>query len=180
MQVIPTRFAGLFILEPKVFGDHRGYFFESYRQDVFEAAAGPIAFVQDNESMSNRGILRGLHFQNPPYAQGKLVRVVQGAVLDVAVDVRKDSPTYGEHIAIELSAENKTMLYVPPGFAHGFYTLQDQTIFQYKCTGFYHPQAEVSLAWNDPHLAIQWPDLNPILSAKDVNGLSFSGFSSPF
>lgn len=180
MEVISTRFSGLYLIQPKVFGDHRGYFFESFRQDIFKAAVGSVEFVQDNESMSNRGILRGLHFQKPPFAQGKLVRVIRGAVLDVAVDVRKDSPTYGQHISVELSAENKTMMYVPPGFAHGFYTLQDQTIFQYKCTDYYHPEAEVSIAWNDSNLAIQWPDLQPILSAKDLNGLSFSGFSSPF
>lgn len=180
MEFISTDLPGLFLVAPRVFGDHRGYFFESFRQDLFEKYIGPIHFVQDNESMSKKGILRGLHFQKPPYSQGKLVRVVQGAVWDVAVDIRKNSPTYGRHFSVELSAENKKMLFIPPGFAHGFYTLQDDTIFQYKCTAYYHPASEMCLSWNDPDLNIQWPGSEPVLSHKDMAGLTFADFQSPF
>ncbi|MBA4303513.1 MAG: dTDP-4-dehydrorhamnose 3,5-epimerase [Sphingobacteriaceae bacterium] len=167
MEVTQTPIEGLKIIQPKVWGDARGHFFESYSEAAFKAAGLPTAFVQDNQSLSAKGILRGLHFQKPPYAQGKLVRVIKGAVLDVAVDIRSSSPTYGQHFAIELNEENKTMLWVPPGFAHGFLTLADDTIFVYKVTGIYNKESEGGLLWNDPALGIQWGIENPLLSDKD-------------
>lgn len=167
MEVTQTPIEGLKIIQPKVWGDARGHFFESYSEAAFKAAGLPTDFVQDNQSLSAKGILRGLHFQKPPYAQGKLVRVIKGAVLDVAVDIRSSSPTYGQHFAIELNEENKTMLWVPPGFAHGFLTLADDTIFVYKVTGIYNKESEGGLLWNDPALGIQWGIENPLLSDKD-------------
>lgn len=167
MEIIDTPIAGLKIVQPKVWGDARGYFFESYSLAAFEAAGLPTDFVQDNQSLSAKGILRGLHFQKPPYAQGKLVRVIKGAVLDVVVDLRSSSPTYGHHYAIELNEDNKTMFWIPPGFAHGFLTLADDTIFVYKVTGLYNKESEGGLLWNDPALGINWGIENPLLSDKD-------------
>lgn len=161
------------LFTPQVFGDERGFFFESFNQNVFEQATGTApAFVQDNHSKSVRGVLRGLHYQLPPHAQGKLVRVVQGAVFDVAVDIRKSSATFGQWVGVELSAENHRQLWVPPGFAHGFVVLSDTADFLYKTTDYYAPQYERCIAWNDPTLAIAWPDLGmrPTLSAKDGAG----------
>jgi dTDP-4-dehydrorhamnose 3,5-epimerase len=167
MEIIDTPIAGLKVVQPKVWGDARGHFFESYSEAAFKAAGLPTDFVQDNQSLSGKGILRGLHFQKPPYAQGKLVRVIKGAVLDVVVDLRSSSPTYGQHHAIELNEDNKTMFWVPPGFAHGFLTLADNTIFVYKVTGLYNKESEGGLLWNDPALGINWGIENPLLSDKD-------------
>jgi dTDP-4-dehydrorhamnose 3,5-epimerase len=148
MEVIKTKIEGLLIINPKVFADARGYFFESYNETVFKQNGIEANFVQDNQSLSNTGVLRGLHFQAPPFDQGKLVRVINGAVLDVAVDIRKNSSTYGEYVAMELTEENKTMFYIPPGFAHGFLTLRDNTIFSYKCTNVYNKASEGCVLWN--------------------------------
>ena len=181
MEIIKTPIEGLLVLKPKVFGDERGYFFESFNQKVFEQAIGyKINFVQDNESLSQKGVLRGLHFQKPPYAQGKLVRVNSGRVLDVAVDLRKESNTYGECFAIELSAENKLMFWIPPGFAHGFASLEDDTKFLYKCTELYAPLSEGTIAWNDKTLNIDWKLTSPIVSEKDQKGEEFCNFVTPF
>jgi dTDP-4-dehydrorhamnose 3,5-epimerase len=181
MKFTTCEIEGLLILEPQVFGDERGYFFESFNQNEFEEAiGGPIKFVQDNESLSNKNVVRGLHFQAPPYEQGKLVRVVQGSVLDVVVDIRTNSPTYGKYHSVILSAENKRQFWVPPGFAHGFATLENQTIFQYKCTNFYQPTSEGCVLWNDDTLQIDWNVENPIISEKDKKGNSWQDFSSPF
>lgn len=168
-------------MRPKVFGDARGYFFESFRQDVLEKALErEVNFVQDNESMSGKGVLRGLHFQKPPKQQSKLIRVVTGSVLDVVVDIRKNEATYGKHFSIELSAENKTQLFVPPGFAHGFLTLEVNTRFCYKCEGYYAPELEGAINYKDPHLNINWPISSPLVSEKDANANSFHNFISPF
>lgn len=177
-----TKIDGLFIIEPKVFGDDRGYFFESFSKKLFdEATSGQFQFVQDNQSMSQKGVLRGLHFQNPPHAQGKLVRVIQGSVIDVAVDIRKNSPTYGEHVSVKLSAENKKQFWIPPGFAHGFLSLENDTIFAYKCTGLYAPQSEGAILWNDPALNINWGEIkNPLISEKDSKAELFTNFVSNF
>ncbi|KKB53495.1 dTDP-4-dehydrorhamnose 3,5-epimerase [Parabacteroides goldsteinii] len=156
MEVIRTDIEGVFILQPRVFGDERGYFFESFSQRDFENQVCKTIFVQDNESKSCYGVLRGLHFQKPPYAQSKLVRVVKGKVLDIAVDIRKGSPTFGKYVAIELSEENKRQFFIPRGFAHGFVVLSQEAIFQYKCDNFYAPDCEGALAWNDPDLGIDW------------------------
>lgn len=180
MEVIETKIKGLLIIKPKVFADARGYFFESYNADLFKQNGILVNFVQDNQSLSNTGVLRGLHFQAPPFEQGKLVRVITGAVLDVAVDIRKDSPTYGEHVTIELTEENKAMFYIPPGFAHGFLTLRDNTIFSYKCTNVYNKTSEGTVLWNDTNLNINWDVSNPILSEKDLTGTRFKEFNSPF
>ncbi|MBT8326445.1 MAG: dTDP-4-dehydrorhamnose 3,5-epimerase [Bacteroidia bacterium] len=180
MKVIQTGIKDLLVLEPQVFGDHRGYFFESFRKDVLGEAGVNLEFIQDNQSMSKKNILRGLHFQEPPYEQGKLVRVLSGAVIDVVVDIRKDSETYGQHFKIELNEENKLMLWVPPGFAHGFLTLQDDTIFVYKCTQYYNKDSEGCVRWNSPKLNIDWGINNPILSDKDKVALVFDDFESPF
>jgi len=169
MNIIGTAIEGIIIIEPKVFNDDRGYFFESFSQKIFEEKVCKTAFVQDNESKSSYGVLRGLHFQKPPYAQSKLVRVIKGKVLDVAVDIRKGSPTFGKYVGIELSAENKKQFFVPRGFAHGFVVLSQEVIFQYKCDNYYAPQYEGALAWNDPDLNIDWQisTENLILSEKD-------------
>lgn len=180
MEVIETKIKGLLIVKPKVFADSRGYFFESYNEGVFKKHGIDVNFVQDNQSLSNAGVLRGLHLQAPPFAQGKLVRVINGAVLDVAVDIRKGSPTYGEHVAIELNEEEKTMFYIPPGFAHGFLTLKDNTIFSYKCTNLYNKDSEMTVLWNDRDLNIDWNIKDPILSEKDITGTPFKAFNSPF
>ncbi len=170
MNYIKTDIEGPWIIEPRVFGDNRGYFFESFSLRDFEAHVGPVAFVQDNESLSERrGVLRGLHFQKGDLAQAKLLRVVQGSVLDVAVDIRPGSPTFGRHVSVVLSGENKRQFFIPRGFAHGFLVLEDHTIFQYKCDNYYAPEAEGSYRWNDPAFAIDWgisPD-EVILSEKD-------------
>lgn len=180
MQVIPTEIPDLYIIQPKVFEDERGYFFESYNKKILSEAGLHLNFVQDNQSLSQKGVLRGLHLQNPPYAQGKLVNVIKGAVLDVAVDIRKGSPTYGKHIAIELNEDNKTMFWIPEGFAHGFLTLQDNTIFTYKCTNTYNKSSEQSIIWNDKDLNINWGINDPVLSEKDKTAASFRDFKSLF
>lgn len=180
MEIIPTPFQGLKLIQPKVWGDARGHFFESYSEAAFKVAGLPTDFVQDNQSLSAAGILRGLHFQAPPFAQGKLVRVIAGAVLDVVVDIRKSSPTYGQHFKIELSADNKKMLWIPPGFAHGFLTLQDDTIFVYKVTGLYNKESEGGLLWNDPELGIDWGVADPLLSDKDKVLPCLADFKTPF
>lgn len=180
MEIIQTDIAGLLIIQPRVFEDGRGYFFESYNRSLMEQHGLQYDFVQDNQSLSQAGVLRGLHFQNPPHAQAKLVRVIQGAVLDVAVDIRKNSPTYGKHVALELNATNKTMFLIPEGFAHGFLTLADDTIFSYKCAGYYNKPSEDCLKWDDPDLAISWGITTPVLSEKDKQGKPFKGFDSLF
>jgi dTDP-4-dehydrorhamnose 3,5-epimerase len=180
MEVVKTGIADLVIIKPTVFEDYRGYFFESYNKELFLRHGIDQNFVQDNESMSAKGVLRGLHFQKPPFTQGKLVRVMRGSVLDVAVDIRKNSPTCGQWASVELSQENKWMYWVPPGFAHGFVTLEDHTIFFYKCTNVYNKQSEGSIAWNDPDLNIAWQITDPILAEKDKNAPSFKGFENPF
>lgn len=181
MNAIPTEIKDVYIIEPRVFQDERGLFFESFQQEKFNELVGQqITFVQDNESVSKKGVLRGLHYQNPPFAQGKLVRVIKGSVLDVAVDIRKDSITYGQHVAILLSSENKRQLWIPEGFAHGFVALEDDTVFQYKCTNFYHTASEKALLWNDETLAINWRIEHPLLSSKDEIAPTFDQFQSPF
>lgn len=171
MNIIKTEIEGVVILEPIVFKDDRGYFMESFSKKFFDAEVCKTEFVQDNESKSSYGVLRGLHFQKPPYAQSKLVRVVKGSVLDVAVDIRKGSPTFGQHVAVELTEDNKCQFFVPRGFAHGFVVLSEEVIFQYKCDNFYAPQHEGAIAWNDPALNIDWTiaDDKIILSEKDKN-----------
>ena len=175
MEVLKTAIEGLLIIEPTVFGDSRGYFFESYNKQRFNEATGlDIDFVQDNQSKSCYGVLRGLHFQKPPYAQSKLVRCVRGRVLDVAVDIRKSSPTFGKYVAVELTEDNHRQLFIPHGFAHGFVVLSDEAIFQYKCDNFYHKESEGAIAWNDPEINIDWtiPFDDVMLSDKDkVNPL---------
>ena len=169
MKVIKTKLEGVVIIEPQVFFDDRGYFFESFSQQRFNEQVAPITFVQDNESKSSYGVLRGLHFQKPPFAQSKLVRVVKGKVLDVAVDLRKGSPPFGQYESVVLSEENKRQFFIPQGFAHGFAVLSEEAIFQYKCDNYYAPQSEGSVRWNDPTIAIDWqlPEKDIILSAKD-------------
>ena len=169
MNVVQTEIPGVVIIEPRVFEDARGYFFESFSQREFDSQVREARFVQDNESKSSYGVLRGLHFQKPPHAQSKLVRVVKGAVLDVAVDIRKGSPTFGKHVAVELSAENHRQLFIPRGFAHGFVVLTDEVIFQYKCDNYYSPQSEGAVRWDDPDLSIDWriPAEDVVLSEKD-------------
>lgn len=181
MELIQEPIEGLKLIQPNVFGDQRGYFFESYSKTAFGKLGIHTEFVQDNESLSAKiGVLRGLHFQAPPKAQAKLVRVIQGAVMDVVVDIRKNSKDYGKSFAVELSAENKKMLFIPEGFAHGFATLEENSIFSYKCSDFYAPETEGTISWDDPNLAIHWGVESPILSEKDKNGVLFSDFKSPF
>lgn len=169
MEVIKTDIEGVVIIEPRLFRDDRGYFFESFSAREFTEKVRPVDFVQDNESKSSYGVLRGLHFQKPPYAQSKLVRVIRGAVLDVAVDIRKGSPTFGRHVAVELTEDNHRQFFIPRGFAHGFSVLTDEVVFQYKCDNFYAPQSEGALAWDDPDLGIDWriPADKVVLSEKD-------------
>ena len=169
MKIIETSIAEVIIIEPHLFKDKRGHFFESFSQREFETKVRTVNFVQDNESKSSYGVLRGLHFQKPPYAQSKLVRVIKGAVLDVAVDIRRGSPTFGRFISVELTEENHWQLFIPRGFAHGLSVLTDEVIFQYKCDNFYVPQSEAALAWNDPDIAIDWriPVDKILLSDKD-------------
>ena len=180
MEIIKTDIEGLLIIKPRVFEDERGYFFESWSKESFSTNGIDINFVQDNQSLSSKGVIRGLHFQNPPFAQGKLVRVVCGSVLDVAVDIRSKSPTYGNHVSVFLSGLNKTMFWIPPGFAHGFATLEDNTIFSYKCSGIYNKESEDSLLWNDIDLNIDWKVKKPIISDKDKISNSFNNFKSQF
>lgn len=180
MELIQEPIPGLKLIKPKVFEDSRGYFFESYNRLSLEKLGIDETFVQDNQSRSNKDVLRGLHFQVPPVAQGKLVRVVAGSVFDVAVDLRPDSEYYGKWFGAILNAENKHQLWVPPGFAHGYLVLEDATIFSYKCTDFYRPDQEMGLMWNDPDIGIEWNIENPVLSAKDEKNLSLSSFNSPF
>ena len=181
MKFKESKLKGLFIIEPTIYLDSRGYFFESFNNKNFEENTGlKINFLQDNESKSQKNVLRGLHFQNNPFAQGKLVRVIQGSVLDVAVDIREKSDTYGKHIKKVLSAENKQMMYIPEGFAHGFVTLENNTIFSYKCTNYYNKEAEGCLLYNDSTLDIDWGVVSPILSEKDKLGKKFSSFVSKF
>lgn len=166
MQFVPTEIPDVLIIKPDVFRDERGYFMESFHEEKFRQI-GAVRFVQDNESLSQKGVLRGLHFQRPPHAQGKLVRVIRGAVLDVAVDLRKSSPTFGKWVAIPLSGESKWQCWIPEGFGHGFLTLENDTIFSYKCTSFYHKDSEGSIRWNDPVIGINWDFTNPLISGKD-------------
>ena len=180
MQITHANLKVVLVIQPKIFKDTRGYFFESYSKDIFFKNDITTEFVQDNESLSQKGVLRGLHFQNPPHAQVKLVRVIQGSVLDVAVDIRKASPTYGKYFSIVLSASNKTMLYIPEGFAHGFVVLEDDTIFSYKCSQTYHKESEEGVLWCDPDLNIEWGEQHPLLSEKDKNAQKFKGFKSKF
>jgi dTDP-4-dehydrorhamnose 3,5-epimerase len=180
MEVIPTPIPDLLIVQPKVFADERGYFFESYNKKSFSEIGIDADFVQDNQSLSQKGVLRGLHFQNPPYSQGKLVSVIKGAVLDLAVDLRRSSPFYGKHFSIELNETNKTMLWIPEGFAHGFLTMENDTIFAYKCTNYYNKDSEGCILWNDKDLNIDWGILQPVLSEKDNKGLPFNKFISSF
>lgn len=175
-----TPIEGLVIIKPTVFEDERGHFFESYQKQRFKENGIDVDFIQDNQSLSQKNVLRGLHFQHPPYAQAKLIRVIKGAVLDVAVDIRKNSPTYGQHYLIELSEKNKTMFYIPEGFAHGFLTLEDNTIFTYKCSNYFNKQSEGALLWNDTQLAINWQTSNPVLSEKDKLAPAFADFVSLF
>ena len=182
MEVIKTNIEGVVILKPRIFEDQRGYFFESYSERDFNREVMPIRFVQDNESRSTRGVMRGLHFQRPPFTQSKLVRCVKGRVLDVAVDIRKGSPTYGQHVAVELSEENHLQFFVPRGFAHGFSVLSDVAVFQYKCDNFYAPEADGGIQLRDESLGIDWkiPTAEAILSPKDVNHPLLRDFDSPF
>lgn len=181
MNISTTPISGLLIIEPKVWRDERGYFFESFREDTFEKALGDkLHFVQDNQSLSQRGTIRGLHFQKDPFAQGKLVRVIQGAVLDVALDIRKNSPTYGQYFALELNDENQLQFFIPPGFAHGFSTLKDNTIFSYKCTNYYHKDSEGGVRFDDLDLNIDWQVEAKFVSEKDRELTTFKEFYSPF
>jgi len=180
MKVNETGFRGLYLIEPDVFADARGYFFESWNKERFTRHGLELDFVQDNESMSGANVLRGLHFQLPPWEQGKLVRIIRGSALDVVVDLRKNESTFGKNYKVVLSAEEKNLLWIPPGFAHGFLTLEDNTIFSYKCTQLYNRESEMALAWNDPDLAIDWGISEPIISEKDKSAGSFRNFNSPF
>ncbi|MCR5535718.1 MAG: dTDP-4-dehydrorhamnose 3,5-epimerase [Bacteroidaceae bacterium] len=182
MEIVKTAIEGLLIIKPRVFEDARGYFFESFSQREFEEKVGKVTFVQDNESMSSYGVMRGLHFQYPPYTQSKLVRCVKGSVLDVAVDIRKGSPTYGQHVAVELSEQNHLQFFIPHGFAHGFSVLSETAVFQYKCDNFYAPQADGGISILDQSLDIDWriPVERAILSEKDTKHLLLKDFDSPF
>lgn len=183
MNIIKTNIKDVLIIEPKIFGDERGYFFESFNAKEFSEKTGAeVTFVQDNESKSRYGVLRGLHFQMPPYTQSKLVRVVKGRVLDVAVDIRKGSPTFGQYVSCELTEENHLQFFIPKGFAHGFCVLSEDAIFQYKCDEFYHPESEGAIAWNDPALGIDWPvvEADIFLSEKDKNHPLLKDFDTPF
>ena len=182
MEVIKSDIEGVVIIEPRIFKDARGYFFESYSQREFEEKVGKVDFCQDNESMSSYGVMRGLHFQRPPFTQSKLVRCVKGRVLDVAVDIRKGSPTYGKHVAVELSEDNHRQFFIPKGFAHGFAVLSDVAVFQYKCDNFYHPEADGGISILDDSLGIDWriPTDKAILSEKDTKHVMLKDFDSPF
>ena len=182
MEVIKTAIDGVVIIEPRIFEDSRGYFFESFSQREFDEKVRPIKFVQDNESKSSYGVMRGLHFQRPPFTQSKLVRCVKGAVLDVAVDIRKGSPTYGQHVAVELTEDNHCQFFIPKGFAHGFSVLSETAVFQYKCDEFYHPEADGGISILDRSLKIDWriPTDIAILSEKDTKHPLLKDFDTPF
>lgn len=180
MEIIRSEIGGLLTLKPRVFGDDRGTFVESYNKKQFASFGIDVEFVQDNQSVSKANVLRGLHFQAPPFAQAKLVRVVRGKALDIVVDIRKTSPTYGRHEKVLLTADNGLMFYVPVGFAHGFVALEDNTVFQYKCSHYYDKASEGCLLWNDAELGIDWGVGNPLLSPKDMEGQKFAAFQSPF
>jgi dTDP-4-dehydrorhamnose 3,5-epimerase len=178
MELIETSFDGLWLIQPKKFQDNRGYFYESFNQILFNTFLPSVTFLQDNQSQSKKNVLRGLHFQISPFEQVKLVRVVKGAVRDIAVDLRENSKTYGKHFKIELSEKNSTMLWIPGGFAHGFITLEDDTVFLYKCSNVYHKASERCIVWNDPDLEIDWGITNPIISEKDMQGAHFKEIAS--
>jgi dTDP-4-dehydrorhamnose 3,5-epimerase len=180
MEISRFDIEGPVLIRPRIFADERGYFFESFNHAAFSEAGLETVFVQDNQSLSVRGALRGLHFQNPPHAQGKLVRVVKGAVMDIAVDIRKKSPTYGRYIKVELTEENKLMLWIPPGFAHGFITLVDDTLFLYKCTSLYNKESESGIVWNDAALNIDWGTDHPLVSPKDLQLATFNNCNNRF
>lgn len=182
MEVIKTAIEGVVIIEPSLFTDARGYFFESFSQKEFDEKVRSVQFVQDNESCSSYGVMRGLHFQRPPFTQAKLVRCVRGAVLDVAVDIRRGSPTYGQHVAVELTEENHRQFFIPQGFAHGFAVLSDVAVFQYKCDNFYHPEADGGISILDGNLGIDWciPTCHAILSDKDTKHPLLCDFDTPF
>ena len=180
MKVTPLPIDGVLLIEPDVFHDERGYFLESYNENRFMDAGITTKFVQDNHSMSNKGVLRGLHYQIPPHDQGKLVRVVRGAATDVIVDIRKNSPTYGKHLSVSINEINRLMLWIPPGFAHGFLALEDNTVFLYKCSKVYNKNAERGIIWNDPQLAIDWGHTNPKVSSKDLELSLFKDLVSEF
>ncbi len=182
MEKIDTEIDGVVILKPRVFEDSRGYFFESYSKREFDKLVREVHFVQDNESKSTYGVVRGLHFQKWPFSQSKLVRVHKGKVLDVVVDIRKGSPTFGKSVSVELSGENRLMLFIPRGFAHGFAVLSEEAVFEYKCDDFYHPESEGGIAWDDPDLAIDWrlPSEDIILSEKDKHHPAFKELETPF
>jgi dTDP-4-dehydrorhamnose 3,5-epimerase len=180
VEILSSQIPGLRLIKPKVFGDDRGSFCETFSKQIFVNAGITDDFVQDNQSVSKANVLRGLHFQAPPFAQAKLVRVVRGAVLDIALDIRKGSPTYGQHEAMLLSEENNLQFYIPAGFAHGFVALEDNTIFQYKCSNYYNKPSEGCILWNDPDLKIEWNVQNPLLSPKDLEGTRLKDFASPF
>lgn len=181
MTIVEEPLPGLLVLQPTVFEDHRGYFFESYNEQTFHKIGINCDFMQDNQSLSvNKGVLRGLHFQNPPFAQAKLVRAVLGSVYDVVLDIRKGSPTYGQHFGLELSESNKLFLFIPEGFAHGFVTLEENSLFNYKCSNVYNKASEGGILWNDPDLNIDWNVSSPILSDKDQTNPSFKDFISDF
>lgn len=180
-KLIETKINDLYIIEPNVLNDSRGYFFESFNKKEFKKFGIDVEFVQDNQSMSSKSVIRGLHFQAPNHSQAKLVRVVSGSILDVAVDIRKKSKTYGQYVSTILSDDNKRMFYIPDGFAHGFLTLEDNTIVQYKCSNFYNQESEGGLIWNDKDINIDWGiDFEPIISEKDKKNKSFKDFNSPF
>lgn len=182
MKAIPTEIEGVVVIEPRIFEDPRGYFFESFSQADFDSCVREVRFVQDNESRSSYGVMRGLHFQRPPFTQAKLVRCVRGAVLDVAVDLRKGSPTYGRHVSVELTEENHLQLFIPKGFAHGFAVLSETAVFQYKCDEFYHPEADGGISILDSSLGIEWriPVEHAVLSEKDTRHPLLKDFDSPF
>lgn len=182
MEIIKTEIEGVVIIEPRIFKDSRGYFFESYSKREFDEKVRPIDFVQDNESCSSYGVMRGLHFQRPPFAQSKLVRCVKGRVLDVAVDIRKGSPTYGHHVGVELTEDNHRQFFIPRGFAHGFAVLSDIAVFQYKCDNYYHPEADGGISIQDTSLGIDWmiDPAKAILSEKDLRHAVLADFDSPF
>lgn len=180
MNITKTDIQGLIIIEPQIFKDSRGAFFESWNAKKFKQLGISEDFVQDNQSVSSKGVLRGLHFQNPPYAQAKLVRVIKGSVLDVAVDLRKNSPTYGMHVSVILSEQNNKSFFIPKGFAHGFLSLEDNTVFNYKCSDYYNKESEGSLLWNDEDLKIDWQIDNPLISEKDLKADLFKNFKTKF
>ena len=180
MEIINTAIPELKVIQPKVFGDARGYFFESYNKQQLAAAGLKADFVQDNQSLSAKNVIRGLHFQKPPFAQGKLVRVITGRAMDVAVDIRKGSPTYGRHVTTLLSAEENNMFWIPAGFAHGFVALEDHTIFAYKTTDYYNKESEGAIRWNDPDINVEWGVSKPVISDKDKVSPFFKDFESPF